>query len=377
MKEFASALTRVTNARAWVPVMSSLGHWRNWEETQHIADPELTTTLFPLQRGYSRAPFGRLLPFEDKLIRNLGKNCLVADSPLVCSTPFYSPVAEQWGGPVIYYVTDLTKQYASCDARQVVDLDIRLCKRADLICPNSRRIADYLIDEAACDPAKILIVPNATRRTNVLSTPSEAPAELPEELAAIKRPIAGVIGNLAGNMDWVLLKDAIERTPFLSWVFVGPSSMKIEDPVQSSAKLWAQQRAHFVGSRPYGQLRLYARAFDVAVLPYRKVEPTYSGSSTRYYEHLAAGRPMVSTRGFAELLDKEPLVKLVNSSLELANYLEDLRGTNFTDGNEILRWECSKTATWEQRAREILETYNKRLGSRSLAALETMKAGND
>ena len=37
------------------------------------------------------------------------------------------------------------------------------------------------------------------------------------------------------------------------------------------------------------RLAAYARAFDVAVLPYRRVEPTYSGSSTRFYEHLAAG----------------------------------------------------------------------------------------
>ena len=32
-------------------------------------------------------------------------------SALVCSTPFYAPVAERWPGPVVYYVTDMTAQY--------------------------------------------------------------------------------------------------------------------------------------------------------------------------------------------------------------------------------------------------------------------------
>ena len=49
-------------------------------------------------------------------------------------------------------------------------------------------------------------------------------------------------------------------------------------------------RVRFVGSKHYGDLKYYARALDVAVLPYRMREPTFSGSSTRFYEHQAACR---------------------------------------------------------------------------------------
>src|ERR1035438_206201 len=72
-------------------------------------------------------------------------------------------------------------------------------------------------------------------------------------------------------------------------------------------------RVVFTGGKRYGDLQAYARSLDVAFLPYqRRKEPTYSGSSTRFYEHLAACRPMISTRGFEELLHKEPLLRLVD-----------------------------------------------------------------
>ena len=76
--------------------------------------------------------------------------------------------------------------------------------------------------------------------------------------------------------------------------------MAIEELVYSDARnrVMASPQARFVGRKPYGELASYARAFDVAILPYRLCEPTYSGSSTRFYEHLAACRPMIASKGF-------------------------------------------------------------------------------
>ena len=153
-------------------------------------------------------------------------------------------------------------------------------------------------------------------------------------------------------MDWLLLEQMVLRTPWLNWVFVGPTTMEIADPAQARAReaVIAHRRARFIGKQPYGELASYARAFDVAVLPYRRCEPTYSGSSTRFYEHLAACRPMIATRGFAELLQKEPLLKLVDTASEAVVALEALRDQNFNDGLQPLRWKASRSGTWTVRA---------------------------
>ena len=78
-----------------------------------------------------------------------------------------------------------------------------------------------------------------------------------------------------------------------------------------------------------------------------------SGSSTRFYEHLAACRPMIATRGFEELLHKQPLLKLVDTGEEMVRELRRLEQTGFVDGVEEMRWRSSQAGTWHTRARGI------------------------
>ncbi len=354
MREFASALAVQVPTVAWEPTISNFGHFESWLRSETSDNPPLTIRHFPLQRGYARSPLIWLAPFQNKLLKTLiTATSSPRQTPLICSTPFYAPLAERWPGPVVYYSTDLTFAYHGLDSAQVNKLDARMCKIAAAVCPNSRRIADYFVSQAQCPLAKITIIPNATRESNVAPAPLLHPGSLPPECRDLPRPIAGVIGNLAGNMDWLFIAESIRLTPHLNWLFVGPISMPIEDPAQSSAREWVRQHALFVGPKPYGELQAYARAFDVAILPYQKKEPTYSGSSTRFYEHLAACRPMIATRGFAELLEKPPLITLVDTAPELRSAIESLQQQNFTDGLEAARWRASKVGTWEERARTI------------------------
>lgn len=351
MREFASALAARVPVVAWQPEMSRVGALQDWERTETIADPPLEVIRFPLQRGYARWPLDKLLHFENAVLRRLGRHCEIpAHSALICSTPFYAPVAERWKGPTVYYVTDRTASYEGMNAEQVRRLDRKMCAVAKAICPNSSRLAEYLIQDAGCPPNKITIVPNATRKSNLSPEPLLVPGALPADMADLPRPIVGVIGNLAGNMDWELLQSAISTAEGFSWAFVGPTSMPIADSRQANARSQVFQMARFVGPKSYGELQEYARSFDVAVLPYLRREPTYSGSSTRFYEHLAACRPMIATRGFAELSEKQPLVELVDSAAEMASALTRLREIGFHDGYEELRWNASRVGTWEERA---------------------------
>jgi glycosyltransferase involved in cell wall biosynthesis len=368
MREFASALGRIEATAAWQPRMLATGAFQGWQREQHLVDPPLQFTEFPLQRGYARAPLRWLMPFEGRLLAKLKSGSpQAAHYPLICSTPFYAPVAEGWPGPVIYYSTDLTSAYAGLDASQVNALEKRLCQVADLVCPNSRRIAAHLQKVAGCDARKITVVPNATRSSNIAAQPRYKPGPLPSDIAHIPRPIVGVLGDLSGNMDWELIAEAIRLTPGFSWVFVGPTHRAISDEKQSAYREWTKQHAHFPGAKPYGELQAYARSLDVAVLPYRKHEPTYSGSSTRFYEHLAALRPMVASRGFAELLEKEPLLTLIDTPQELVHALKMLKSKSFRDGQEQARWQASHNGTWEERALTISRALRAKTFLRSRA----------
>jgi hypothetical protein len=368
IKEFSSALSGMVPASGWVREMSWTGMFRSRVKRVHAADPPVDLCYFPLQRGYT-SRFLRSWRFGEALAERIADASECGDateSPLICTTPYYAPVAELWPGPVVYYLTDLTKGYAGADAQLVQQMDRQMCNAATLVCPNSQRIANYLRDEIGCAGSKIVIVPNATRRANVFGEMPQGPGTLPDDLSRLSRPVAGVIGNLAANLDWVLMRKVIDASPGYSWAFVGPTKMGIPDMAQRRARQDLISRGGnvvFTGEKPYGQLRDYARCFDVAILPYQPPsEPTYSGSSTRFYEHLAACRPMVSTRGFEELLHKEPLLRLADNDAEMTAALAELRAIGFRDGHEESRWHASQVGTWEDRAGTVVAALRERLG---------------
>ncbi len=350
MKEFASALAEQVKVIAWEPRFEILGSFNNATNIVELADPPLRLRSFVQQRGYARPVVKTLFPYRRKVLRHLlDQTPLPSSATLVCTTPYYADVAERWQGPIIYYSTDLTWRYEGLDPIQVKKLDRRLFHVADLVCPNSQRIADYFTEEG-CNPDKVVIVPNATRRSNVPDMIREDPEELPPDVQDLQRPVLGVLGDLSGNMDWIFIEKAIELTPKFSWLFIGPTHRKVHDPLQDAARTRVMQTAKFIGMKPYGELQRYARCLDVAVLPYLKKEPTYSGSSTRFYEHLAAGRPMLATRGFHELLQKQGLLYLVDTAEELAEGTERLLELGFRDGHEADRFSASRYGTWSFRA---------------------------
>ena len=377
--ELATALAETVPVMAWEPQRALLPGQvaAGTESERNHPGSTLRIRKLPLLRGFARPPISFFARTGSSVATRLVHQTPQPElSPLICTVPFFASVAERWPGPVIYWLTDLIAEYSSASRKQVEHLDRRMCQAATLVCPNSERIASYLIDHAGCDSAKIQIIPNATRASNLLPLPPVTAAVRPAAIGDVRRPIAGVIGNLAGNMDWLLVERTLSLTPWLSWVFVGPTTMQIADTAQRNARATVMNHpnTHFVGRQAYGDLAAYAQAFDVAVLPYKRREPTYSGSSTRFYEHLAACRPMIATRGLEELYRKPPLVQLIDTAEQLAIALRELRKQDFNDGLFATRWQASREGTWQVRAQAIQTALALRAGTPNQAVSELCSA---
>ena len=351
--EFSRALSKLVPVISWIPEMSLAGLMRRRVRHEHAEDTSALKRIhFPLQRGYARLPvrFGAST-FRKVSAMLMSQTTEPEQSVLVCTSSFWAQTAALWPGPVVFYVTDLTAAYAGLSKKTVVAADRIMCGVADLVCPNSQRLSDYLLKNADCASNKIVVIPNATRAANVRTERFRERDELPADASGLPRPVAGVIGNMGDNIDWELVWSAQEQAPEYNWLFVGPSpgTMLSRRNNNARAKVMRSPRVLFLGSRPYAELFRYARAFDVAVMPYNRIEPTFSGSSTRFYEHLAAGRPLLSTRGVEELLHKEPLLTLVDSAEELASELRRLL-VHPMDQREMIRCQASRSETWENRA---------------------------
>lgn len=365
IKEFASALSKQVPTLGWLGEVNNLALFKQYEYQDESADPPLVVRRFAMQRGYSFPPVSWLTNEAARTYARLEKQSSnVSASTLVCTSPHYASVAARWGGSVIYYLTDLVVAYPDSNRKRVNRFDRKLCEASNLVCPNSQMIADYLINEAGCSQSKIVIIPNATRSANLFDKPQMHAHPLPSDVSELPRPVAGVIGAMGGNVDWVLLQSVIERTPWLSWVFVGPTTTPVEMANHYEARRRLMEhggRIRFVGSKPYGLLRDYARALDVSILPYNKRRATYAGSATRFYEHLATCRPMIATSNVEELLHKEPLLTLAPDAQRMVEELEKLRSVNFADGYEGLRWRTSQTETWEARASLMRQALSEKI----------------
>src|SRR4051794_9652322 len=109
VQEFASALGKIVPIVAWKPEMRTFPLLYRSRRSLVLSDPPLQMMTFPLQRGYSRAALAWLTSFSHQILTNL--NSLSPSAPLICTNPFFAPVAEKYDGPVVYYATDYTVAY--------------------------------------------------------------------------------------------------------------------------------------------------------------------------------------------------------------------------------------------------------------------------
>lgn len=356
--EFARALANQVTTIGLRPSIDTIGLLRR---KVHPLEGEGALNVFScrLQRGWWRSAF---LSERRKLAQFVESQASLRPTTCVIFTsPHYASVADAFRECITaYYVTD---NFRACfpDQAKIAALEKKLAARVTHVFPNSERIRSFFVDEAKVEQDRVTVIPNGVRSENVPPAPLHTPAEPPAEMPPVSRPWALVMGNLAANTDWPLLQEVIKSTPWLNWVLVGPTEMPCASQEHERIRrklLEDEPKVRYLGWQPPGTLMSFARACDVAVLPYTKREPTYSGSSTRSYEHFAACRPILASEGFAELLDRKPLVTICGSPAEMTASLESLREKGFRDGYEEERWQLAKISTWEHRAASMLEVLD-------------------
>lgn len=122
-----------------------------------------------------------------------------------------------------------------------------------------------------------------------------APAtEVPDDLSSLPGPRVGFIGAISSyKLDFPLIRALAEARPQWSFVFVG--EIGEGDPHTDPRIFDGLENLHFLGGRPYASLPAYLKGMDVVLQPNRLNEYTRSMFPMKFFEYLAAGRPVVST----------------------------------------------------------------------------------
>jgi glycosyltransferase involved in cell wall biosynthesis len=111
-------------------------------------------------------------------------------------------------------------------------------------------------------------------------------------------------------MDYELIAKLADADPNWNIVIVGPRT-KVEESV-----LVQRPNIHWLGGRDYSQLPMYAKRFDVCMMPFAINEATEFINPTKALEYMATGRPIVSSAIEDVVLQFSKVVAIANSHEE-------------------------------------------------------------
>lgn len=182
---------------------------------------------------------------------------------------------------IYYCIDDLAR--SSPGARKIVTSEEKLFKQADLVFVTSEKLRE----RAAGFRPDVHLFPFGVSFERFERVRKSGVA-IPDDIAALPRPIAGYVGGLHQWVDQQLIVDAARKMPNVSFALVGPEQSDI-------SLLKSCPNIHLLGQKSHDQVPAYVSAFDVALIPYKLAEYTANVYPTKLNEYLVMGKPVVTT----------------------------------------------------------------------------------
>jgi glycosyltransferase involved in cell wall biosynthesis len=207
---------------------------------------------------------------------------------------------------LVYHCVDEYTEFTGADKAGLLALEQQLMEKShcvivssDLLMNNKRRhnrntfLVTHGVDvehfRKACVPATVI----------------------PDDIRSLKTPIIGFFGLIADWVDLDLIRFLAASRPEWTFVLIGKAATSLA-PVEGLSNV------HLLGQRPYVSLPGYAKAFDIALLPFIVNDLTLAANPLKLREYLAAGLPVVSSA----LPEAEKLKDILHIGRNQAHFLE-------------------------------------------------------
>jgi glycosyltransferase involved in cell wall biosynthesis len=177
----------------------------------------------------------------------------------------------------------------------------------------------------------------------------ENDGNVPEDILPIAHPILGFWASLDQRIDFSLLAFIAEEKPDWSIVIIGPRWFE----VPGMDEIFGLPNVHWLGAKQYETLPLYAKAFDVCLIPFSMSKLTSYMNPTKVLEYLATGKPVVSVALPDVISGYSDYVYIGKDYNEVVSMVE-LALTEKGDERKNNRLKMSVNKTWEATVNEML-----------------------
>lgn len=248
----------------------------------------------------------------------------------------------------VYYCIDDYAAHPGVDAVAVAEADEALSRAADQV----------FVAPPGLLEAKRALNPNTEFAPHgvdfdLFASAAEPGTEIPAKARDLVKPVIGFFGLLGDWVDIDLLAQLARARPHWTFLIVGHVATDL-------APLAGLGNFVFVGAQPYESLPGWARAFDVAVMPYRMNRQVRNANPLKLREYLATGKPVVSVPT-PEVERFSPHVRMAATAGGFLTAIEQCLQQD-DPAQRAARMECVRGMSWDARVAEVLATVGVRLG---------------
>lgn len=178
--------------------------------------------------------------------------------------------------------------------------------------------------------------------------------EIPNSIKNIVKPVIGFFGLIAPWIDVQLIDRCAERYSNFTFLIIGKSTIELNE-------MNKRPNIKYLGEVPYQQLPLYAKVFNVGLIPFKINNLTKAANPLKLLEYLTLGIPVVAT-DLPEIQKFSRFVYIAQNEQEFIDLIQKAVNDSGEEQKLIRKMEAQKYS-WnlitENISKCILETENK------------------
>jgi glycosyltransferase involved in cell wall biosynthesis len=244
---------------------------------------------------------------------------------------------------LVYHCVDEFSEFTGTDKAAILEMERGLLEKSDCVIVSSDRL--YATKQAH-NPNTFLV----THGVDVahFRKACDAAVAVPAEMAALEGPVIGFFGLIADWVDLELIRYLAVSRPTWNFVLIGKTTTKTQifDGIEN---------IHLLGQKPYEELPMYAKGFDVAILPFAINELTLAANPLKLREYLAAGLPVVSS-ALPEAEKLNSVLRIGRSRTDFLNQIQEILDSGIT-GPQISISKQMDSESWDDKVEQLSQIF--------------------